>query len=86
MWHSITSATLQRKELLMKLTKDTRELIKLGTHLTQKDMELVVTNIIELPKGKQITTKIIKHPNPVWVNHTIYAQAMSWYYGMNITE
>lgn len=70
----------------MKLGPTTRDNVHLGTHLVQNKMELLVTNIIELPKGKQVTTKVLKHPNPIWEGHTLYAQAMSWYYGMEIKE
>lgn len=68
----------------MKLNKDTRDQIKEGTILTQKGLKLLVTNVITVQKGKLVTTKIINHSDSFWIGHIIYAQPMSWYYGMEI--
>lgn len=70
----------------MKLNSKTRERVKFGTHLVSNTMELVVTNMLELKNGKQITVKFVKHPDAWTIGRQIYMQPLSNYYGMEIKE
>lgn len=68
----------------MKLNKDTRHLLKEGTILKQGDIIFEVTTLIPLRRGAQVTVKIVNYPDRHWEGHRIYAQPLSFYYGMEM--
>lgn len=75
----------------MVLNSKTRDLVKEGTVLYDKNSSYVVTTIMDVYfanriVGKDITVKIIKHPDRYWEGHNVYLQPMSSYYGLNFED
>lgn len=74
----------------MKLTKNTRNQVKIGTHLKDSISEYVVTNMWPAGRnGMVVSLKCIADniPNNKWlIGRTIYGEPLSKCYGMEIVE
>lgn len=75
----------------MKLTKETRNKVKINTKLSDSYSEYIVTNMWEVHHGKGILVTLqcisCKDPNNQWMNgRKIYAEPLSKCYGMEMKE
>ena len=71
----------------MKLTKETRDQVKIGALLKSDSESYMVTNIWEAGKGKCITVKIMEMADPknqCWIGHNVYGRPLSEYYGLEV--
>lgn len=72
----------------MILNSKTRDIVKEGTILYNGNASYMVTTIMDVyfanrVVGKDITVKIIKHPDRCWEGHNVYLQPIKNYYGLN---
>lgn len=71
----------------MKLGRDTRELIRVGTHLYDGDeCDYEVVSIADVERGKVVTLKCIKSSIDWMPGRLIYRTPLSYYYGMEMRE
>ena len=67
----------------MKLNKDTRNLVKVGTVMNDGSWDGEITNVIHSGKGLKVTIKLLTGR---FAGRTLYAEPLSTYYGCEIVK
>lgn len=72
----------------MVLNSKTRDRVKEGTILYDRNTSYMVTTMMDVyfanrVVGKRITVRIVRHPERCWEGHNVYLQPISTYYGLN---
>lgn len=73
----------------MKLTKETRNEVKIGTILKGQYDTLMVSNMWSTGRCTNITLKILEIGDPnqkCWEGHMLYGRLLSEYYGFEIVN